>query len=132
MTNTLWRRRFQLTGVAVLGMSAACSAWVDCTLIGCSDMLVVEFDAQPSTPFRVEVTNPFGTFVSIDCPTGMACRPNGAAFPDFTPATATVKVITAAGTTTTTVSPAYTNVKPNGEHCGPTCRIATVKVLVAK
>jgi hypothetical protein len=105
MPNTFWQR-LQVTGVAVLGLSTACSAWVDCTLIGCSDMLVVEFTAEPTTPFRIEVANPFGTLVSVDCPTGTACRPNGAAFADFTPSTATVRVITTAGTTTTTASTA--------------------------
>lgn len=132
MTSLLKLTRLQVAAFVLLGMSSACGAIAACTLIGCSDMLIVEFDTTAPASFRMEVTSALGTVVSIDCPGSVGCRPNGAQFADFTPGTSTVKVITAAGTTSSSVTPEYHNFKPNGEHCGPTCRIATVKATFAK
>jgi hypothetical protein len=112
---------------ALLLLTLGCDLAVSCTLIGCSNGLSVSFDSAPTTGFRIEITSPGSAAKHvIDCPDPARCGP--LTFDDFMPHTATITVTTSTGSRTFTRTPEYTEVSPNGERCGPTCRQATVTV----
>jgi hypothetical protein len=119
-----WRLARLAGGIALL-VSAGCDTFRACTLIGCVNGLMIQFAAPPTSAYRVEVSSGNGTVNVFECPTAQC---GGARFEDYFPQTATVTVITAAGTTTTTIAPEYTESYPNGHACGPACRRANVTV----
>jgi hypothetical protein len=97
-----------------------------CTLIGCHSGLVVQLDRAPAGAYRIEAfVAESGPRQVFDC-AGVAQCGAETRFDDFTPETVTVRVITAAGTTTQTFQPSYSKYQPNGAECGPTCRTAVV------
>jgi hypothetical protein len=120
------KRRFLLvSGLGLLAFASGCS----CTLIGCTNGLRIRLRTAATAPYRIEATSggfPGATYV-YDCPNLDNCFVQEAFFSDYMPQSVTIKVITAAGTTTTTVQPRYEDFEPNGKHCGPTCRVATVE-----
>jgi hypothetical protein len=51
-------------------------------------------------------------------------------FPDFTPASVTIRVLTGTQTTEVTRQPMYEVTRPNGPGCPPECRTARVTVVL--
>jgi hypothetical protein len=51
-------------------------------------------------------------------------------FPDFTPASVTIRVSTGTRTTDVTLQPMYEVTRPNGPGCPPECRNARVTVVL--
>ena len=106
---------------------AASGCAVECTLIGCSSGLSIMLKTAPTAAYRIEARSGFGSGAYVyECADPKAC--GGAFFSDYQPASVIIKVITATGTTTTTVNPTYEKSQPNGKRCGPTCMIAKVEV----
>jgi hypothetical protein len=99
-----------------------------CTLIGCTG-LVVEVTGAPSlTPVTVVVTASVGSARSATCTTATGTCP--VSFPDFTPASLTVRVSSGTRSTELAVQPAYLLTRPNGAECPPECRSARVTVAL--
>ncbi len=126
------RRPFRLAASALLTFSLGCSFSIECTLIGCSSGLAVMFSTPATMPYRIEASSAPGLGGSyvFDCPAlpGPTCGKDEALLRDYFPGSVTIKVITALGTTTTTLSPEYTETYPNGKRCGPACRRGKVTV----
>ena len=118
----------RLAGLLLLGFSAGCNFARGCTLIGCVNGLIVEFSAPATAPYRIEVRSNALTVNVYECTVLNQCYPHGAIFQEYFPGEVTIKVVTAAGTTTTSATPTYRESQPNGEGCGPTCRTARVTV----
>jgi hypothetical protein len=99
-----------------------------CTLIGCTGLVVDVTGAASQTPITVVVTAPDGSTRSATCTTATGTCP--VSFPDFTPASLTVRVSTGTQSTELTVQPAYLLTRPNGRDCPPECRSARVTVAL--
>jgi len=109
------------SGCDVLGPSA-------CTLIGCTGLVVEVTGAPGQTPATIVVTAPDGSTRSSTCTSTSGSCP--VSFPDFTPATVTIRVSTATRTTEVTTQPMYELTRPNGPACPPECRNARVTVVL--
>lgn len=97
-----------------------------CTLIGCTGLVVEVTGAPAQTPVTVVVTAPDGSTRTSTCASAAAtCI---VSFPDFTPASVTIRLSTATQTTEVTTQPAYEISRPNGAACPPECRNARVTV----
>ena len=95
-----------------------------CTLIGCESSLRVVLTAPPPSPYRVEAYLPGSAARQVrQCSTGGTCD---ITFVGFTPAQATIEIITTADTVRRDVAPSYQVSRPNGPMCDPECRTATV------
>jgi hypothetical protein len=95
-----------------------------CTLIGCTGLVVEVTGAPSQTPVTVVVTAPDGSTRSTTCTsaTGGTCP---VSFPDFTPASVTIRVLTGTQTTEETRQPMYEVTRPNGPACPP--RVETLE-----
>ncbi len=93
-----------------------------CTLIG-------EVTGAPAqTPVTVVVTAPDGSTRTSNCVSAAAtCF---VSFPDFTPASVTIRLSTGTQTAEVTTQPAYESSRPNGPACPPECRNARVTVVL--
>jgi len=124
------RRKSVLVWLSIAFAGSACST--DCTLIGCLNGLIIEFDKPAAAPYRVELMAPgLGsgqTFVR-DCPTANS-NPMSEFFPDYFPTEVTVKITTPSGTVSKAVQPKYEDYFPNGKRCGSACRNAHVAVAL--
>ena len=109
------------SGCDVLGPSA-------CTLIGCTGLVVEVTGAPGQTPATIVVTAPDGSTRSSTCTSTSGSCP--VSFPDFTPATVTIRVSTGTRTTEVTTQPMYELTRPNGPACPPECRNARVTVAL--
>jgi hypothetical protein len=105
------------SGCGVVGPSA-------CTVIGCTGLVVEVTGAPGQTPVTVVVTAPDGSTRSTTCTSATGTCP--VSFPDFTPASVTVRVLTGTQTTEETRQPIYDVTRPNGPACPPECRNARV------
>lgn len=101
-----------------------------CTLIGCESGLTVVLDDAPAEPYRVEVSAPGETEPRVvECSSASPC--GGRVFlRDFTPESATVRVVAGGDTVAREVRPTYETLQPNGPGCPPTCRQAEVRVTL--
>ena len=109
------------SGCGVVGPSA-------CTLIGCTGLVVEVTGAPGLTPVTVVVTSPDGSTRSSTCTAATStCL---VSFPDFTPASVTIRVSTGTQTTEETRQPMYEVTRPNGSACPPECRNARVTVAL--
>ena len=99
-----------------------------CTLIGCTGLVVEVTGAASQTPVTVVVTAPDGSTRSATCTAATGTCP--VSFPDFTPASLTVRVSTGTQSTELTVQPAYQLTRPNGLECPPECRSARVAIAL--
>ena len=115
---------------ALVGCSPSTPPSQACTLIGCDSGLTVVVDPTPAGSFRVEADAPGDSTRAVECSAQQPCA-NGAFFRDFTPESATIRVIVSSDTTTRSVTPVYEALQPNGPQCPPTCRQATVTVSTA-
>ena len=109
------------SGCGVVGPSV-------CTLIGCTGLFIEVTGAPALTPVTVVVTAPDGSTRSSTCTSATGSCP--AVFPDFTPASVTIRVMAGALTTEETRQPVYEVTRPNGPGCPPECRNARVTVVL--
>jgi hypothetical protein len=123
------RRRFLIvSGLALLLLANGCQG--ACTLIGCTNGLIIQLSADPKANFRVEVRASMGLSANVyECNNGVNCG-GFVFFQDYYPETAIIKVITPSGTREVTVTPEYKESFPNGKGCGSACRSATVPVAL--
>ena len=114
--------------VAALGSGCDVSGPSACTLIGCTDLVVEVSGAPGQIPVTVVVTAPDGSTRSATCSSATGnCL---VSFPDFTPASVTIRVSTGTQTTEETRQPMYEVTRPNGSGCPPECRNARVTVAL--
>lgn len=119
-----------ITLVFVAALGSACSGVgpTACTLIGCTGLVVEVTGAPAQIPVTVAVTAPDGSTRSTTCTSATGTCPFS--FPDFTPATVTIRVSAGTKTTEETRQPAYEATRPNGPGCPPECRNARVTVAL--
>jgi len=115
-----------------------------CTLIGCGPSLEVALVGEHvPTDFSVTVDSPSGEFVNVLCTEGNArfdppeaarwtpaCPAGGVTFQGFTPAQIKVSVRWSEAQVAQDFEPVYSEGRPNGPHCEPTCRSARVLVRI--
>jgi hypothetical protein len=127
-----------LSIVAAVGALASCgivgpSADKVCTLIGCSSGLTVHLAARPVGTYRVEVFSSYPgqqPAYIYEC-SAIATCPQDIFFQDLIVDHPFVRVTTSVGTRTTEVTKVpYADFYPNGAHCGPPCRNATITVEI--
>lgn len=114
--------------VAACGSGCGVAGPTACTLIGCTGLVVEVTGAPGSTPVTVAVSAPDGSTRSSTCTSAMGTCP--VSFPDFTPASVTIRVSTGTQTTEVTRQPIYEVSRPNGPACPPECRNARVTVVL--
>jgi hypothetical protein len=126
---TLRRSSFAVLACS-LALLGGCGITGACTLIGCESGLFVQITGTPAGAYRVEAIGAGSEVLHfVNCPSAEACA-GGAVFRDFFPESVTIRVTTAAGTTTQSVQPTYTDSQPNGPNCPPTCRQGSVTVAL--
>lgn len=109
---------------ATAALTAGCTPFGACTLIGCDNGLSVEFNRAPEGAFRLEATVPGDPTVhAIDCASASTCMPM---FSGLVAEQVTIRLITQQGTVTQQFQPEYDTLYPNGRRCGPACEQATV------
>lgn len=128
----------RIAAVSVLvGLTGCCDInfWHACTQMACVDHLNIQFATIPTAPARIELRlySPADPVAYVyDCKDALSCL-SAAGFPGFTPDRVFVTVITTAGKRTTEFRDiAYAKYRPNGHHCNPVCRSATLRVDVPK
>jgi hypothetical protein len=114
--------------VAVVAAGCNVAGPSACTLIGCTGLVVEVTGAPGQTPVTVVVTAPDGATRSSTCTSATGTCP--VSFPDFTPASLTIRVSTGTQTTEVTRQPTYEVSRPNGPACPPECRNARVTVVL--
>ena len=127
---TIPREVLAITLVLVAAFGSACDGVgpTACTLIGCTGLVVEVTGAPGQTPVTVVVTAPDGSTRSATCTSTTGTCP--VSFPDFTPASVTIRVSTGTQTTELTRQPMYEVSRPNGPRCPPECRSARVTVAL--
>ena len=89
--------------VAAFGSGCGIVGPSGCTLIGCAGLVVEVTDAPSQTPVTVVVTAPDGSTRSSTCTSATGhCL---VSFPDFTPDSVTIRVLTGTQTTEVTRQP---------------------------
>ena len=121
-----------LAGLVGLVVSASgCGLFTDgeyCTLIGCVSGLHVELEGATDGPVRVVVTLPDGTMLEERCEGGPQCL-FGIVFEGVTATSVVVDVYLGLDEPARFVEQlTYNEYFPNGEDCGPPCRLATVRL----
>ena len=119
-----------ITMVLVAALGSACSGLgpTACTLIGCTGLVIEVSGAPAQTAVTVVVTAPDGSTRSTTCTSATGNCPFS--FPDFPPASVTIRVSAGTKTTEETRQPAYEVTRPNGPGCPPECRNARVTVAL--
>lgn len=117
-----------LVFVAAFGSGCDVAGPSACTLIGCTGLVVEVTGAPGQTPVTVVVTAPDGSTRSATC--GSATGTCPVSFPDFTPASVTIRVVAGTQTIEETRQPTYAVTRPNGPACPPECRNARVTVAL--
>lgn len=110
-----------VSGCGVAGPTA-------CTLIGCTGLVVEVTGAPGQTPVTVVVTAPDGSTRSTTCTSTTGTCP--VSFPDFAPASITIRVSAGTRAIEETRQPVYEVSRPNGPECPPECRNARVTVAL--
>jgi len=114
---------------ACVALFAGCSGITGiCTLVDCDSGLFVQLAQTPTGPYRIEVFSGEDTPDHVfDCENPSLCYPK---FIDYTPELVKIRVTTSAGTREQTAKPKYSVWRPNGPHCEPACKSATVTVAL--
>ena len=113
---------------AAYGSGCGLAGPTACTLIGCTGLVVEVTGAPSQIPVTVVVTAPDGSTRSTSCTSvGGTCP---VSFPDFTPASVAIRVLTGTQTIEETRQPTYEVTRPNGPECPPECRNARVTVAL--
>lgn len=100
-----------------------------CTQAGCSDGLLVSFDAPAPDGTIVEVRDERGARRTLECGVDWNCDTD-VFFEDFRPRRVTVRVSTPGGQAAEVFVPVYGAVRPNGPDCEPTCLQAEVSMAL--
>ncbi len=100
-----------------------------CTLIGCDSGLLVQMQGAVPDTVTITAQAPGATAQTVVCTTSSCAQ--YVFFRDFTPASVTLTVRGAGIDIVRTVQPGYRVSQPNGDHCPPTCRQATVQIQVS-
>jgi len=114
--------------VAAFGWGCDVAGPSACTLIGCTGLVVEVTGAPAQVPVTIVVLAADGAKRSTSCTSATGTCP--VSFPDFTPATVTISVLTGTQTTEVTRQPTYEVTRPNGRSCPPECRNARVTVAL--
>jgi hypothetical protein len=119
-----------LAGLVGLVVSASgCGLVTDedaCTLIGCGNGLHVELEGATDGPVRVVVTLPDGTKLEERCDGAARCL-SGIVFEDVTATSVVIDVYLGSDEPVRFAEQlTYDQYFPNGEDCGPPCRLAKV------
>ena len=117
-----------LVFVAAFGSACEVVGPSACTVIGCTGLVVEVTGAPGQTPVTVVVIAPDGSTRSTTCTSATGTCP--VSFPDFTPASVTIRVVTGIQTTEATRQPMYDVTRPNGPACPPECRNARVTMAL--
>jgi len=127
---TIPRQILTITLLLVAAFGSACDVVGPsaCTVIGCTGLVVEVTGAPAQTPMTIVVTAPDGSTRSTTCTAATGTCP--VSFPDFTPASVTIRVSAGAQTTEVTRQPIYDVTRPNGPECAPVCRNARVTVVL--
>ena len=112
--------------VVALG-ALSCTISSVCTLVGCESGLRVQIQNAPPGPLSVVAVDAHAPTAeySVNCPGVTGCT-SEVFFGDFTPESVGLTITTTAGTRHVHATPTYQTSQPNGPHCAPTCRAATV------
>jgi hypothetical protein len=125
--------RLPLRLIATLApLGLACSAFTSegpCTLIGCSDGLVVRVDGAGDGPTTIELRVPLRPPVVRTCGGPAHCAA-GVQFENETPEHVTIVVTSGDREQVMDAEPAYVTSRPNGPDCEPECRQAVVTVAL--
>jgi hypothetical protein len=113
-----------LTSCGVLGLTG------DCTTIGCTSGLTVHLPVLPAGAYTIEIflagISGGGPALAYTCAGGPQCTQD-VFFSDIVINHATVRVATAVGSRITEIpTVTYETSRPNGPHCAPECRNATI------
>jgi hypothetical protein len=127
---TIPRELLAMNLVLVVAFGLGCNVVgpTTCTLIGCTGLIVEVTGTPGQTPVTVVVTAPDGSTRSTTCTSATGICP--VSFPDFTPASVTIRVSTGAQTTEVTRQPMYEVTRPNGRGCPPECQNARVTIAL--
>jgi hypothetical protein len=127
---TIPRAVFAITLVLVAAFGSACgiAGPSACTVIGCTGLVIEVTGAASQIPVTVVVTAPDGSTRSTTCTSATGNCP--VSFPDFTPASVTIRVSTGNQAIEVTRQPTYEVTRPNGPACPPECRNARVTVVL--
>ncbi len=117
------KAKSRLAAVILLGLWA-CSDPLLCTLIGCSNGLLLTFDRPPDPGTIVSIEN-LGVPWRVECGADVDCS-RGIFLPDFRPEHISVRIITSNGEVWREIRPEYLESHPNGENCPDTCFRAEV------
>ena len=101
----------------------------ECTLIGCFDGLRVEIHGPADAEYEVVASGAEGESQTGGC----VASSDGTCwvwFHGFHPSEVTLSVTGADQAVSVTLQPAYEVSQPNGPDCGPTCRLATVEIVL--
>ena len=135
-------RTLPLVCIGLLGVS--CDQFGPCTLLWCGDSISVTLQPAVSLPYQAKLSFPQGKTVTFRC-TGMsvpATLPEGLGWfqcnadsltvtCDGAPAYCSTSPVTIAVTgpdgheRSRVVTPSYSVSQPNGERCGPTCKVGS-------
>ena len=107
---------------------ASCCGFSDiCTLIGCNDGLQVVLEGTLPSGVTVEAIAAGGERRTEQC---AHVDPCSVLFEGFHPEEVTVRVTWDGNTEVVTARLKYTKSRPNGRCCPPTCRAATVSIVL--
>ena len=125
-----YRRETTATAAVIalgISLTSCCAVNTACTLIGCDDGLVVEVEGNLPPGVSVEAVAGDGERRVKECAQGTFCV---VVFEGFHPNEVTVSATTGERAVTVTVEPEYAELRPNGRCCPPTCRTATVSIVL--
>lgn len=114
-------------------LSLACSSSTNeqaCTLIGCSDGLVVRVAGLTEGTATIELKSVGRPPIVLTCDGPAHCAA-GVQFENETPAQATITVTSGDRVQAMEAEPVYVKSRPNGPGCEPECRQATVTVTLS-
>ncbi len=122
------RRGLGFVVAAAAAFLAACEGVGVCTQIGCDSGLLVQVQEAVPDTLTITADAPGLAAQTVVCTTASCAQ--YVFLRDFTPASVTLTVKGAGVDIVRNVQPAYRVSQPNGPHCPPTCRQATVQIQV--
>jgi hypothetical protein len=121
--------------LAPLALATACATSTSegaCTLIGCSDGLVVRVEGvTDETPTTIEIRSPLRSPVTLTC-TGTDHCAGGVQLENQTPGHVQVTITSGSRVKTVEADLEYVKHRPNGPGCEPECRQATLLVMLTE
>ena len=100
-----------------------------CTLIGCSDGLVVQLEGVDVESWTPTAEAPGGETRVVECSDASACA-DFVHLEGFTPEEVTIRWEAGDRVVAVGLAPSYRRYRPNGEDCPPECLQATITLRV--